>query len=348
MASVEKLPSGNWRATAYLGRDENGKKIRKTFTAETKWQALKAAEEYKENHTERPKGMTVGDAIDGYIAAKSNVLSPTSISSYKQIRRMRLQQLMDVPLDKLTTIMVQQAVNADAVHLSAKSIRSAHGLLSSALKMYMPEFVLRTTLPARQPHIKQLPRPEQIFEAVRGTDIELPVLLAMWLSLRMSEIRGLQYQDISGNTLAVQRSMVTADGEHILKDQTKTYNSTRVLRLPKYIMDLIQTSKEGRGELAPDDFIVPLSGQAIYKRFVRIMSKQNVQMTFHDLRHINASVMLALGVPDKYAMERGGWSTNSTLKAVYQHTFSEERKAMDDKIDSYFEELSTQKSTQQK
>ena len=46
--------------------------------------------------------------------------------------------------------------------------------------------------------------------------------------------------------------------------------------------------------------------------------------------------MLALGVPDKYAMERGGWATNSTLKAVYQHTFSEERKQIDALIDDYF------------
>ena len=51
---------------------------------------------------------------------------------------------------------------------------------------------------------------------------------------------------------------------------------------------------------------------------------------------MNASVMLALGIPDKYAMERGGWSTNSTLKNVYQHTFSEERKRVDEKIDNYF------------
>ena len=46
--------------------------------------------------------------------------------------------------------------------------------------------------------------------------------------------------------------------------------------------------------------------------------------------------MLMLNIPDKYAMERGGWSTNSTLKSVYQHTFSEERKQVDKKIDDYF------------
>ena len=49
--------------------------------------------------------------------------------------------------------------------------------------------------------------------------------------------------------------------------------------------------------------------------------------------------MLSLGVPDKYAMERGGWATNTTLKTVYQHTFSDERKNVDEKINGFFEEV---------
>lgn len=53
-------------------------------------------------------------------------------------------------------------------------------------------------------------------------------------------------------------------------------------------------------------------------------------------RHLNASIMLLLGIPDKYAMERGGWSTPNTLKSVYQHTFSEERRQVDAKIDDFF------------
>ena len=35
---------------------------------------------------------------------------------------------------------------------------------------------------------------------------------------------------------------------------------------------------------------------------------------FHDLRHINASVMLALGIPNKYAEERMGHATDNMLK----------------------------------
>ena len=46
-----------------------------------------------------------------------------------------------------------------------------------------------------------------------------------------------------------------------------------------------------------------------------------------------------LCIPDKYAMERGGWSTPSVLKSVCQHTFSDERKLVDKRIDDYFNSL---------
>ena len=49
--------------------------------------------------------------------------------------------------------------------------------------------------------------------------------------------------------------------------------------------------------------------------------------------------MLLLGIPDKYAMERGGWATPNTLKSVYQHTFSEERRQVDAKIDDFFNDI---------
>jgi integrase len=59
-------------------------------------------------------------------------------------------------------------------------------------------------------------------------------------------------------------------------------------------------------------------------------------MTFHDFRHVNASVMALLRIPDKYAQKRGGWKTDKTMKKVYQQIFSPKRQALDEQIDSYF------------
>ncbi len=147
MATAKKLPSGNWRVNLFVGKDINGKRIYKSFTAETKKQAEFLAAEYNLKRKEKPKEITVGDAIDGYITSKENALSPTTIAEYRQTRRNKLQRLMSVPLNKLDNIMIQQAINEDAARLSPKFVRNAHGLLSAALKMYLPDFVLRTTLP---------------------------------------------------------------------------------------------------------------------------------------------------------------------------------------------------------
>lgn len=58
---------------------------------------------------------------------------------------------------------------------------------------------------------------------------------------------------------------------------------------------------------------------------------------FHDLRHYQASILHAMGVPDKYIMERGGWKTDSTLKNIYQHTMSDKRKEVEEGICELFD-----------
>lgn len=339
MAKAKKLPSGNWRVNLYVGKDEITQKRRyKSFTAETKKEAEFMAAEYSINKKEAPKKMTVGEAIDKYIASKENILSPTTIAGYKKIRRNNLQGLMNKPLNKITQVDIQLEINKESKNKSAKTISNAHGLLSAALNMYYPDMVLKTTLPRKDKKIKELVAPEKIFAAVHGTEIELPVLLGMWLGLRMSEIRGIKRCAVSDDGyLTINNVIVTADGKNIEKVSTKTISSTRILKLPLQIRNLIP-------DISEDEYIIKLSGQAIYKRFSRLLEKNNLpHTTFHDLRHINASVMLKLGIPDKYAMERGGWSTNSTLKSVYQHTFSAEREVIDNKIDEFFENICNMK-----
>lgn len=106
-----------------------------------------------------------------------------------------------------------------------------------------------------------------------------------------------------------------------------------MLRLPAYIKDLIDQLPEGQ------DRLVEMSGHALYDRFRRILKKNNLpHMTFHELRHVNASVMSELQIAEKYALERGGWKTDDVMKRIYTHTFSKTRKKADEAIDNYFEE----------
>ncbi len=75
----------------------------------------------------------------------------------------------------------------------------------------------------------------------------------------------------------------------------------------------------------------------ITSRFNHILINAGVpHFRFHDLRHYCASIMHALGVPDAYIMERGGWGNDSTLKNVYRHALEENTNEMSTKTNDYF------------
>lgn len=239
---------------------------------------------------------------------------------------------MNIKVNMLTQHDIQTAVNKDAEGLSAKTISNAHGLLIAVIRTYRPDFVAQTSLPQQKRIMKELIDPADIVRIIKGTEIELPVLLAMWLSFSMSEIRGIKKDDIKNGIITLNRSVVDVDGKPVVKYNMKEEARTRKHRLPEYIVQLV--------DACDGDYIVPLSGQAIYKRWSRLLEKHGLpHMTFHDLRHVNASVMLMLNIPDKYAMERGGWKTDKTMKKVYQNTFSTERIAVDNKVNNYFESI---------
>ena len=87
------------------------------------------------------------------------------------------------------------------------------------------------------------------------------------------------------------------------------------------------------------EYVVHYPRNAMYKQLLRMCEAYGLpHYRFHDLRHVQASVMLALGVPDKYAMERMGHASANMLKTVYQHTMRSKSEEVADKVDSFFSE----------
>ena len=337
---AKKLPSGNYRVQVVAGYDLNGKRIVKSFTAEEEWKALKMATDYINNNgmSVDDKNLTLQMAMSRYIESRKNIIEETTVSAYKQVLNHRFKMLMNMKLTELKPIFIQQALNYEAQNVSAKTIKNSYALLKSVLKMYGADVDLRNiVLPKLVKRKRELPSFETLYPLFKGTSVELPVLLASWLSLRIGEVIGLQFRDIDKKkrTIELKRSIIKTDDGYKVREGLKTEKSQRVLALPDYIYNLIEQQPHEK----ETDFIVPLTRKIVYGRFKKIVLQNGIDMTFHDLRHLNASIMLMLGVPDKYAMERGGWSTDNILKSVYQETFSSERKRVDKMVDGYFNEI---------
>jgi len=324
---AKKLPSGSYRIQVYLGLNEKGKKIIQSVTAPTEWEALKQAEELKQSKDLNYSDPTVYEAIDLYIQSRKNSLAPSTIRGYEIIRDSRLQLIRNVKCKELTKAHIQRAANEDALRLKRKSIKSALGLLKSALAMLDINIsVGNVALPPAVYEETELPPVDEIIKLIIGTDVELPCLLAMWFSLRVSEIRGLQFRDIkdNGKYILVRRSKVYVNGKDIVREQTKTEKSTRKNRLPEYIYSLIKEIPHD----SEDDFILPQSYHCITAHFRRIMRSNGIQITFHKLRHEFATTLNELSIPDEYIQKLGGWSTDKIMKSVYTIQDNQKKKSI--------------------
>lgn len=327
-----KLPSGSW----YVNVMVKGKRL--SITAPTKREAENEAAAIKSGAKAMSHApLSVTQALDRYIDSKSAVLSPATVAGYRRIQKNLFGPIADYVLSGLTQEQVQRWVNLLVKQgKKPKTVSNAHGLLSAVIGAYRPEMVLRTTLPQKVKPEISIPTEAElsaIFETAKGTKYELPIMLAVWMGLRASEIRGLRWEDISGEYITVKRAIVEGESGPVEKG-TKTFSGTRTLHLPPYLAALIQAQDHSK------EHIVNLSGHAMYNGFERVCKKAGVpHFRFHDLRHMNASVMLAIGVPNKYAQERIGHATDNMLKTVYQHTIQEEQKKYSEEIDQRFEEL---------
>ena len=331
---AKKLKSGNWNVQIQVDGQ------RYSCTAKTKKEAQDAAKKlYAGIQFEKRVPLTVGKAIDNYISEKKGTLSPSTIKGYESIRKNYLQGLMDINISELTQADVQIAVSEDAkAGKSPKTIRNAHGLLAAVLDEYRPTFVLKTSLPQKEKIEMRIPSEEEMVKVIRrakGTPYELPILLAAWMGLRMSEIRGLKFSDIQDGRLHVHRAIVAGpDGD--VEKGTKTTSGDRWIKLPITIESLINTIKHN----SDDAYIVPQADITIYKNFIKFCEEAGVEpCRFHDLRHFAASEAHALGVPDKYAMKRMGHKTDNMLKNVYLHTLKDKEDEFSDLIDSRMEDL---------
>ena len=167
---------------------------------------------------------------------------------------------------------------------------------------------------------------------IAGTELEKAVLLAALGPLRRGEICALTSDDIKGNMITVRKSMVRDSENKWIIKEPKTFSSYRTVQMPDFVMEKIRDIKGPIISVKPDTLTM---------QFERIFKDSNIpKFRFHDLRHYSASIMHAIGIPDQYIMQRGGWSTDGIMKAVYRNTIDEQTVRMNAKINQYFNDIS--------
>lgn len=330
MAKIERLPSGTYRTRVYDRRLKKQISITADSKAELK---LKAAEYATDNDPKRD--MTVSEAVNQYIEDRSAVLSPSTIRSYEQIKSY-FKDIGPYSAKLISGEDLQKFVNDLSRKRSPKTVRNVYGLLSSALQAFYPNKAINVRLPQKKPVERFIPTTDAVKALLDSADPELrkAILLASCGTMRRGEIAALKFKDIEGNIVHVHADIVKNEKHKwVYKDIPKTSDSDRYIEYPPQVIKEL-------GEGDPDEYVVKVvNPDAITKRFKNVREACGLRCRFHDLRAYAASIAHALGVPDEYVMQRGGWSSDAILKSVYRNALSDEIKKNSEKINSHMGDM---------
>ena len=318
-----QLSSGNWFIQLRLG----GQSI--TVTESSRARCIKQAQlikaeynagrEIKKKTAPPAPDMTLTELLDAYIKKFRPVLSPATVRGYCTIRDNRFQSVAGKKLREIRDW--QGVINEETALCSAKTLKNAWSLVSSALalqKQEIPEVTLPQVMPNERPFLTS----EEIrvfVAAVRGSGYEIPIYLAL-LGLRRSELAALTWDqiDLKAGVIRVEGAVVPNErGEYVRKQANKQAASRR--QVPIMIPEL-REALEAVSESDRSGPVVACHINTPYKVVNQICAAHGLpQVGMHGLRHSFASLGHHVQVPEHEMQILGGWKDAATMHKIYEH-----------------------------
>ncbi|BBC00103.1 tyrosine-type recombinase/integrase [Bradyrhizobium elkanii] len=366
---VERSP-GHWAIILDQRDPATGKRKRK-------WHSFKGTKRQAEIECARlitavaggtyqePNKVTLGDFLSRWTDHIKSQVSPKSHERYAGIVNQNIKPLLGAVLvTKLKPAQISEAYTKALAGgrrddkeggLAPRTVGHMHRVLKQALIQAVRwELIPRNPADAVDPpkvdwkpmQTYDLPQTAELIEAVRGTPIFIPALLAVLCGLRRGEICALRWRNVDLNAcqLSVVESLEQTKPQHgakpgTLEAQGLRFKSPksgkgRTVALSETVVAELRTYRAQRAQEAlklgiglPDDALVisPADGsivQPIYisQQWARLIAKTSLaRLRFHDLRHAHATHLLANGVHPKVASERLGHSKVGITLDLYSH-----------------------------
>ena len=344
----------------YFDKETNKRKQKNMGSYPLKRDANKRLNEVKEEIYKEelllPNEMILQDFLLDFLEKYKMNLSITTYNCYMRICKKYIIPLLgDIKLCDIKPIHIQNYVDDLLDLLTPQTIKVHLNILNLALKrayrlkLIKENVVQFVEVPKNKKYKNEIYNAEdmkKLLEKSRETSLELPIILASGLGLRISVILGLTWNNIDFNdfTITIDKITVRDKGQVILKEP-KTESSIRTISAPKEIILILKQLKKDRlaaklrGEKSHRELIFydknlnPIAQDVLSKKFRYFLQENNLKhIRFHDLRHSHVTMLIDAKVSIKVISERVGHSNVNTTLNIYSHALREMDQEASDKI----------------
>jgi integrase len=364
----------SWNIILALGRGADGKHKQKwvRFHGTRKQAEEKLTELTGEVHRGEfvePSKITVGAWLDEWLekAIRPPRCTQNTFSAYNYIVTKHLKPgLGHVLLQKLTPLQVERYYAERGADLAERSVALHHAILTGALSAAVNNGTLRQNVASRvtnKPKVRQndedllnnvwtADEARRFLESLKedsSTQYLVLFALALETGLRKSELLGLQWKDIDGTSLRVDRQLlgVTEDeatGVFRLVTSPPKGKRSRALDLSDEVVTMLRDHKREQSEVKMknrrhyvDHGLVfaqawehksgkhsvlgmPLNKTMVGGQLAKLCRLSGVKrITVHGLRHTSATLLLSAGVQPHVVQRRLGHSKVEMTLNIYSH-----------------------------
>lgn len=322
-----------------------------------------------------PQRRRFNELADAFLLSRKSSIAPTTYRLYQRQLRLHLRPVLgmafvhDVEEQHIELLLIQAANHSRTkAHGRAIGNRTRRNLLTLLRACF--RYAIRnrwiTHNPTdavatcgendHEPELFDLLRVQELLQAVRNTEIANEVLFAIGTGVRRGEICGLQWSDLdlTEGQFTVRRAAIELDGEVVYR-RPKSKQSRRSDRLPKTVLEMLTEHRSRQAELSQyvgenlvgnDAFVftrangTPWKPNELSRQFSRFVQRAGIaHLRFHDLRHANASLAYAAGVPLLTISKSLGHATIAITANTYVHLLADHSGEKAAKVDRYIGEV---------
>lgn len=299
----------------------------------------------------QPSKILFKDAAIEWLSIKKLEVKRTTFEGYKIITKEHLIPYFDqIDVADIVETDIRVYLSEKSETLSSTTLRHHYSVLNMILKSknnYCMMKIKRPKLSSFEAQtIKDLKELQEFVKRFKGLVSYLPVRIAAATGMRLSEVAGLQWQDVDfkNNIIRVRRSLhYVRDNNNNLYyyiDSGKTRLSLRPVSVGEKLIQELAIIKEERGDRDSDFVCVdtckqPINRQNIYDSFKKRAIKLGYEkMRFHDLRHSHATIAIQqLKMSAKTVQLRLGHSSVTTTLNTYTAEFAAQDREIAEKFD---------------
>ncbi len=347
---IDQLASGKWQARY---RDDRGKQCKKSFDrhADARRFLAKVTTDLATGaYVDQRGGRTLfREYAESWRLAQ--VHRPTTVAQVEtHLRNHVLPSFGDRPLASVRPSEIQAWVRGRENHLAPATIEVVYSFVSSIFRAAVKDRLIPTSpcidikLPKIEPKRIEPMATEQV-ESLIGAMPEryrALVILGAGTGLRQGEAFGLTVDRVSflKRTLEVDRQLIQVKGSQPSLAQLKTPASYRTIPLPAVVVEAL-ASHLARfpaidGYVFTDGAGLPIKRTRFSEVWRPACQRAGLpdEITFHDLRHYYASLLIHHGESVKVVQKRLGHKNASETLDTYAHLWPESEDATRAAVDS--------------